>query len=1032
MRRFLCLVAIFLLFAGIAVAQSPNATVTGRVLDPNGAIVVGAKIEITNSETGVQSASETNGEGIYTISGLRPGIYRIEVAKPGFKTLLKPDIVLHVQDIAAINFSLPLGSVSETVTVSVGGVNINTTDASVGTVVDRKFVENIPLNGRSFQDLISMTPGVVTQSPQSSSSIGLQGDFSVNGQRTESNYYMVDGVAGNVSPGNGFGTPGPANGGTVPGSTALGTTQSLVSVEALQEFRVQSSTYSAEYGRTPGGQFSLLTRSGTNDLHGSAFDYVRNSFFDANDWFNDKYGKPISALRQNDFGGTLGGPVAIPGLYDGKDKTFFFVSYEGLHLTQPQGAGVQYVPDMSLRQNAPEALQPILNAYPLPSPGGIDYGNLAQFIEPYSLPSTINSTSVRLDHSFGPKLSLFFRFGDTPSSTETRYLSVLSRQSVNTQTYTLGATSQFSSRSSNEFRIGYTRADAFNVGSIDTFGGATPINLVSALAGSSYPTGEADFYIYIPGVGSSELFVGNTGNRTRQWNATDTFSLSSGHHTMKFGLDYRRIESPVLAPSPYIAGIFESTQSILNNNANDLVLEKNVSSAPIFNETSAFVQDEWRVTSKLNVSFGVRWEVDPPPTGAHGQDAYTLSGDLSNPSSLALAPQGTPLWKTTWYNFAPRLGVAWQARNRPGWDTVLRAGGGVFFDTDNEAASYGFEGIGFRADKVLSNVPVPATAAQLQFSPSTTPPYSTIYAFPHDLQLPYSFQWNTSVEQAMGRSQSLTISYVGSAGRRLIQLQELSLGALNPNFGSVIVFPNGVTSNYQALQLQFQRSVSHGVQVLSSYTWSHSIDFGSNDLALPLTRGNSDFDLRHNFQGGLAWDLPTVRQGGLAKAILGHWGLDARVMARSGFPVTLQGNLIVDPETGQSYNGNVNLVPGQAIHLFGAQYPGGRAINPAAFSIPPGNDPGDAPRNFVRGFGIWQINMAVRREFPIREGLHLQFRAEAFNILNHPNFGYVDPTLGDATFGQATQMLNQSLGTVAPQYQQGGPRSLQFALKLAF
>lgn len=251
-----------------------------------------------------------------------------------------------------------------------------------------------------------MTPGVVTQSPQSQSSIGVSGDFSVNGQRTESNYYTVDGVSANTGVGSGAGFPTPGTGGTLSSSTALGTTQSLISVDALQEFRVQSSTYSAAYGRSPGGQFSLVTRSGTKKFHGSGFDYLRNNYFDANNWFNNLYGTPASALRQNDFGGTFGGPIVLPFLHRARDNTFFFVSYEGLRLTQPQATSVQYVPDLAMRKQAASVLQPILNAFPLPTPGGIDYGtattpSLAQFIQGYALPARIDSTSVRLDQISG-------------------------------------------------------------------------------------------------------------------------------------------------------------------------------------------------------------------------------------------------------------------------------------------------------------------------------------------------------------------------------------------------------------------------------------------------------------------------------------------------------------------------------------------------------------------------------------------------------------------------------------------------------
>jgi hypothetical protein len=469
---------------------------------------------------------------------------------------------------------------------------------------------------------------------------------------------------------------------------------------------------------------------------------------------------------------------------------------------------------------------------------------------------------------------------------------------------------------------------------------------------------------------------------------------------------------------------------------------KEVNATPVFNETAAFVQDEWHITPRVTLSAGLRWEVDPPPSEANGNSAYTLQGNIGNPATLTVAPRGTSLWKTSWYNIAPRLGVAWVIKDKAGWETVLRTGGGVFFDTANRTALSGYSGLGFYAFKSLANVAASLTSAQTDISISTAPPYtsSLIYAFPPHLQLPYTLQWNAALEQGVGHSAALTVTYVGANGRRLLHLQKLAIGSKNPQFGTIYEISNNVTSNYQALQVQFQRTVARGIQALGSYTWSHSIDYGSNDSAYPVTRGDSDFDVRNNFQAGLSCDMPTISRGGkYIDAIANQWGLDARVLLRTAFPITLQGNLITDPSTGSQYNSNVNLVPGRPLYLYGVQYPGGRALNGGpratspAFMLPSTTtDPGDAPRNLARGFGESQLNAAVRRSFPIYEKVSLQFRAEAFNVLNHPVFGYVDPSLTSATFGRATQTLNQSLGTVSPQYQQGGPRSMQFALKLIF
>ena len=1036
---WICLAFIGCLGALPGRAQVSTAQLGGSVADPQSKVIPNAAVRIVNVSQGTSAETKTNRAGQFTFAALLPGTYKLFVQADGFETLAAENITLNVGDNRQMVLQLAVGSSSQSITVDGSGPKINTTDGSVSTVIDRQFVANLPLNGRSFQDLISLTPGVVTQSPQSSSQniIGYSGDFSVNGQRTESNYYTVDGVSGNIGAGNGNGGPQAGMSGSLPASTALGTTQNLISVDALQEFRVQSSSYSAEYGRTPGGQFSLVTRSGTNAVHGSAFDYLRNNFFDANDWFNDHYGDPISPLRQNDFGGTLGGPFRIPRFYNGSNRTFYFVSYEGLRLSQPKAASVQYVPDSFMRNEASPQLQPILNAFPIQN--GYDYGSssapsLAEFIAPYSVPSEINSASVRLDQTLSPKVSFFLRWGYTPSSSSARTLSSITQTRMNAQTYTAGVTTAFTSRFTNQLRFGYAGARSAIASRIDDFGGATAVDLPSAMG--AFPTQYAEpiFYAYIPGVGSSILETANAAEVEHQWNLVNTSDISLGHHQLKFGIDYRRINSPINPTSPTIEGVYESAQSILTNSATIAVLQKTLSSTPIFNETAAFIQDEWHVSTSLNISAGVRWEVDPPPTGANGNDAYTLTGNIAAPTTLALAPEGTPLWKTTWYNFAPRIGAAWQVRQRPGAELVIRSGVGVFFDTDDQQAVKGFEGIGYFADSILYGASLPATSTELAFSPSVQPPYTStsVYAFPSHLQLPYTLEWNVSLEQALGDHQTFTITYIGANGRRLIALQELSLGKLNPDFNTIQYFKNGETSNYQALQVGFQRSLAKGVQALGSYTWSHSLDYGSTSSVIAVQRGNSDFDVRNNLQAALSWDLPNLKRHEIAGAILNHWGIDTRLMARGAFPVTLQGNLETDPATGNQYESGVNLLAGVPVYLFGNQYPGGKALNPQAFALPTGTETGNAPRNFARGFGEVQLNVAARRDFRIYDQLHLQFRAETFNLLNHPNFGYVDPTLTDAQFGRATEMLNQSLGTVASQYQQGGPRSMQFALKLIF
>lgn len=1017
-----------------------------------GGVIAGADVLLENDATGVQHSASTSSDGIYVLPNLPPGNYRLQISKIGFKTVIKPDIALNVQDSLAINFTLSVGATSEVVTVSAGAPMLNTTDGSVSTVIDQNYVQNMPLNGRSFQDLILLTPGIVTQTPQNSpnSQLGEMGEFSVNGQRTESNYYTVDGVSANAgaAPGLQMSSWGAASG-SVPLASALGTTQSLVSVDDLQEFRVQTSTYSAEYGRNPGGQFAFETKSGTNQWHGTAYDYLRNGAFDANDWFNDYLGVSQPALRQNDFGGTIGGPVDIPHVYDGKDKTFFFVSYEGLRLALPQEATVNYVPDSTLRAAAPGLLQNALSAFPVAN--GPDVGNgIAEFISSWSNPSSLDATSVRLDHVLSQKLRLFFRVSDTPSEVQSRgngpysTPTMLESSKYASRTYTGGANALLASQLSDEFRLNYTSNQVTSGISLGTFGGSTLADLPQL---SGLPSdAELDLLLLYGGyqVGIAQ---GHSSGIQRQWNLANTVTLSRSRHLLKLGADYRRLSPEAIPFSPFVEYLYQSEAAVQSNSA-FAVAANYVAAYPRYTNFSAFAQDDWRVTSRLSLSLGLRWEYDPAPGVTRGLKPYTVEGPA--PSTWTLAPEGTALWKTSWYDFAPRLGAAYVLHDVPGFETVVRGGGGIFYDTAQQVGSVGTQGPGFSLLNILpsSAFPISSSDAVFPVVNPPVPPYPIVLAFPKHLQLPYTAEWNATVEQALGESQALTFSYVGSHGARLLRISEFSGPVVgNPNADSFVFYGNGLTSDYNALETQFRRRLSDGLTALASYTWSHCIDYGSENWLLGYQRGNCDFDVRHNLSAAFSYDTPHVSGGTLVRMVLNDWGVDGRFSVRTGFPVTLTGNTVFDPTTGNEFYSGLNLVEGVPVYLYGSTCasalqglgdldrgkgcPGGRAINPNAFSAP-SSGLGNAPRNFVRGFGARQMDLAVRRSFPLYENLKLQFRAEAFNIFNHPSFGYINPTYGQNTFGQARGTLASTLGILSPIYQMGGPRSMQFALKLIF
>src|SRR5215831_19002376 len=544
---------LFLTFPNSSVAQSPTGTISGIVTDPTGSSVAEAEILIANDATRVQFSGRSSEEGIYVIPNLPPGSYRIQVSKPGFKTIIKPDVTLNVQDALAINFAMALGSVSEIVTIEGGSPLVNVESGSVSTVIDHDLVEKLPLNGRSFNTLLQLTPGVVI-APASASN---QGQFSMAGQRTSANNFLVDGLSANfgVSPLASLGTSGT---GSAQAFSALGGTSSLVSVEALQEFSVETSSFAPEFGHTPGGQVLLTTRGGTNDVHGGIYEYFRNDVLDANDWFANQAGKQRAPERHNDFGGFLGGPLK-------PDHTFFFVSYEGVRLRQPNTMMVE-VPSVFARNQAPAAQAAFLNAYPLPDDQTLTPGVYAgAFTGNYSNPSTLNAGSIRIDHSFNHKYAIFGRYNEAPSFSAARNnnLSQNDTTKVNTRTATVGATLNPNSRVSNTLRGNFSEQRASLVSTLDSFGGAVPPQ-TSALgpgladpqsASLNFITFDTSFYSTGP----------DARNRARQLNFADDAGVTHGAHQIKFGADYRQIATSLVPFQSLVEYLVNDVQDFLAN-----------------------------------------------------------------------------------------------------------------------------------------------------------------------------------------------------------------------------------------------------------------------------------------------------------------------------------------------------------------------------------------------------------------------------------------------------------------------------------
>ncbi len=1073
LRTAVGLLALIFLASPWVAAQIESGSITGQVTDPQRAAIPDADVTVTNIQTGAATAMKTKSDGSFAFPTLRPSRYKITVLKEGFKIASNPDVDLHVQDRLVENFSLEVGSSSETVTVNASNTTDIEVSSAVATTVDREFIENMPLNGRSFQALIALTPGNVTAKTYYTNA----GQFSVNGQRTDANYFSIDGVSANVGITQGSNVYlGAAGAGAAQATSNNGGYNNLVSIDAMQEYKIQTSSFDPEYGRTPGAQLSIATRSGSNAFHGTVFEYLRNEVFDANNWFNNNAGLPRAAEKQNDFGGVVGGPIM-------RDRLFFFFSYEGLRLRVPESRQ-DIVPSTALRAQADSVVAPLLDAYPKPSHNIAGFPNndgpddtTAIFATTFSNPSTLDATSLRLDYTVNKKLSLFVRGNYAPSNGAqygafdfyTR--STLSHTISNVDTITAGITYVPTSSLVNDFRFNLSHAKGATVVTPTDFGGATiPSDAYLFQSNPTYTTATSVFGIYLND-GSTDYYVGNDAtNHQKQLNFVDSVSWVKGRHSFKFGGDYRRL-MPTNGYRPWdISYDFNSFSDILTHVPVYAGVNTTETSElrPVFNNLSFYAQDFWQVTPRLSMTYGLRWDYDPPPSENSGHPFYTAE-NLNDPANVALAPVGTPLWHASKHNFAPRLGISYMLNTTPGYELILRGGGGIFYGLGNQQGAQGTLGFPYSRSNYLYGTDGTYPLSQEAAAPipfTLDPPYSFVFAFEPDLLDPKTYQWNVTMQKGLGVGRSAQLSYVANLGSDLLRRDMLQpdMGG-NPDFQYLDVVTNQGHSNYNSLQAQFQQQMWRHFQMLASYTWAHGLDNGSS-VGLPnpyytvynpaLDYGNSDYDVRHTFSVALTYEIPGTKGSGFAHYLTNGWALDSLLRTNSAQPV----NIV----TGQysfgllwnndAINQRPNVVTNAPLYIYGSECaaanggsncPGGRRFNPAHFSTPADDfTQGNLGRNQLRGYDAVQEDLALRRNFPIHESISLEFRAEAFNVFNHPMFGDVGTQsdgrnlTNNTYFGISAHSLADSLGSggadggLSSLYQIGSPRSLQFALKLKF
>lgn len=1013
-----------------------GAAIFGQVLDPSRALVIGATITLTDLERGTVRTAVTTDSASYIFDPLEPGEYSVLIQAKGFADLRIERLVVKVRDRLSLRHELTLATTTDSVTVE-SELEGFSADSSVGVNVEQKTLENLPINGRTVQSLLTMAPGVVTAG-------GPGGEIHSNGLRSNTNYYMLDGVSliggGPMGGGPmGAGPGGPGGGGGGGGMGGGGGGLNSVSLDSLQEVRVQTSVFSPEFGRTPGAQVSMTSRGGTNALHGSLYEYFRNHHLNANDWFANEAGLARGRMLQNQFGGTLGGAVL-------KGRTFFFLSGEASRLQIPSTV-VASVPDMDSRAAAPAALRRYLRAFPTPNGPELD-GGAARFSAVVTNPQSRQAYAVRIDHTLSAKDTLFVRYGYSPSDGTQRgseFVSpnVWSSQEMYSHNLTGAWTRLIRPLVTNEVRVNYSTSNARSWGGMDNFGGAVALTDAQVFPANVDSTNGA-FNLSILGLASYSLGAHGS-SAQRQLNIVDGLSLTADTHTYKIGLDFRT-NNNTMHNVPYSAmatfnGLASESGSILSGSA----LMASVSSSrtdvyPSTSNYSFYVQDTWRSDSRLTITYGMRWDINPAPTVWKGLRPFAIAAANSN-----RVTQADPLYDTRWSDLAPRIGFARQIGSDEGREYVIRGGFGVFHDPGYGTSMSAFSGAPYGNVRSLTSPSFPLSASDL-IPPGLemAKPFGQVGAAERSLQSPSIWQWNGTLEKSYGPAQVVSIGYAGTKGSRLLRTE--TQPSYSDDFDVLRLATNGASSSYHSLQAQFRRSFARNLQTQVSYTWSHSIDSASNDMGMGGfatifgggERGDSDYDVRHSLNASGSWLLPSPRNSWLAGA-LRDWHTDFLFIARTGTPFDITGVSTSTSTTGPGSAGRglfAQVRPdynGEPVWISDPTVPGGRRLNRAAFDSPTGYAQGNLGRNSLRGFGTSQLDLSLRRQVRLGERRSLSVSVQAFNLLNSASFANPSRNEGasmtSANFGVASRSLAQGSGTV---YQTGGPRSVQAALRFQF
>jgi hypothetical protein len=1081
----LVLVAAFTLVP--ARSQSYRGGIRGSVLDAHSLRVAGAKVTARNLGTSETREVTSDTDGTYMLLELSAGEYEVSAIAPGFQEVRASRVTVNVGAETLVDLTLAKpAEKQESVVVAETTPIIDAAGTTLSQVVDRQLVQELPLNGRDFGKLVALTPGVTVEGSGVAGTEKGFGQFNINGNRDRSNNYMLDGTDNNDP----FFNNSALNQVGISGAPAT-----LLPLDAIEEFNLQSN-FGAEYGRNSGSAVNIITRSGSNDLHGSLFEYNRNSYFDARNYFNTS-NIPQSHFNNNNFGGSLGGPVI-------KGRTFFFLAYEG----QRERVNSDFIFRVPTQQDiatarlaagivspTPTAADKILALFPV--------SNIRSFASTVHDQNGGDNFIVKIDHKLTTNNMLTgryafgqgdqnFPFGSLGGFGSGSRLAPFALESpTRVQVVSASLLTSFSPAKINELRFGYSRFRTSFRSIDDTFDPQAALGINFGTGKLGLP--EFDFNGNFENLGATAFSIPR-GRVSETFQVLDNFTWTRSRHTFKFGTEYHRydvqsfndnlerglfsVSAPGINPDPVIdtlIGFYQGSfgfPSILTGNTNRFTFN---------NGLSFFTQDEFRARPNFTLDLGLRWEYFGPLGEKHNRlSNFDASGNLVGVGSPTL-PHA---YNRDFKNFGPHVGFAWNLRR----NTVVRAAYGIYYDyvPQNLFIANFTSSAGIVTNPSNPNNPNavldPVNALNFNAGGFTNPSPSnpvfsglaspqSIFITDHNLRTPYVQNWNLNIQRRLGAAFAMQVGYAGSKGTKLVRLYDANQSRANTNYGAIDVLSSGTSSTYHSLQTTARLQSWHRLSGFSTYTWSKSLDgasdginFNSANAAFPqdstnlaAEKGPSTFDTRHRWTSALNYQIPA--SGHLPKLVADGWQLNTIVTVQSGRPIN-----VVTSNAGVNFNfvQRPDLIPGQN-PILANWSPTTGYLNPLAFKDPavtpadPAGNFGNLGRDQIYGPGFWNADFSVSKLFPIRERLSLQFRAELFNIFNHPNFALPTNVINTAFGFDGTQKplptpsasnnfcnsvqtcFHDGLITQTPDVAQGnpglgggGPRVVQLGLRLQF